>query len=259
VLCSLVYTLVECSITSSNRGHTLKRFKQLNETKISLQYHNTLNPSLWDGEQLKPDVRERLLQFGNMFANYAWIPRNAIKDIIMTGGNANYNYTSKSDIDVHVVVNKDSLGINREWLENFFKDKKTLWSIKHGFKIHGFPIELYVQDEIDPIPPGQGVYSLLRGSWNQMPTHQEINFNDPFLKKKVMAYVHQIDAMIKDHADISAFKELRSKLKNMRGTAIAAGGEFSLENLVFKELRNRGYLDKINSHMKKQKDKELSI
>lgn len=238
----------------------MKRFKHvIKETNISLQYHYDLNPKLWSDHRLNPDIRQRLLQIGYMFSDNCHLPRTSIKDVIMTGGNANYNYTDKSDIDVHIVIDKIGLGMPREWLDDYFKDKKSLWSIKNGFTIHGYPIELYIQDISEESPPGQGIYSLLNGSWIQIPTHQEVNFNDPLLKKKVMAYVHQIDAMVKNGSDISAFKDLRARLKDMRGAAIAKGGEFSFENLVFKELRNRGYLDKLNKHMKQLQNKELSI
>lgn len=238
----------------------MKQFSQvIKETKISLRYHDELNQKLWTDGILHADIRERLLQIGKMFSNNSRLPGTTIKDVIMTGGNANYNYTDKSDIDVHIVVDKDMLGMPRDWLDDYFKDKKSLWSVKNGFTIHGFPVELYVQDVHELAPVGQGVYSLQNAIWLQLPTHQQISFNDPLLKKKVLAYVHQIDAMIRDQANISAFKELRIKLKDMRGAAIAKGGEFSFENLVFKELRNRGYLDKVNKHMKQLKDKELSL
>ena len=45
----------------------------------------------------------------------------------------------------------------------------------------------------------------------------------------------------------------------MRAASIAKGGEFSFENLVFKELRNRGYLDKMNRYEQSLKDKALSL
>jgi hypothetical protein len=231
----------------------------IKETKISLQYHEDLNPKLWHCFRLKEDVRDRLLAIGNMFAEYCHIPKAYVLDVIMTGGNANYNYTDKSDIDVHVVIDKEAMQWNTEIHDEYLKDKKTLWSTKHGITIYGFPIELYAQDVSEPAPANQGIYSLLQNKWIQQPTRQQVSFNDPFLKKKVMSYVHQIDAMIKGHADLSAFKELRKKLKDMRSAAIAKGGEYSFENLVFKELRNRGYLDKVNNYMKKITDQELSL
>jgi len=45
----------------------------------------------------------------------------------------------------------------------------------------------------------------------------------------------------------------------MRAASIAAGGEFSFENLVFKELRNRGYLDKMSRYEQKLKNEALSL
>ena len=45
----------------------------------------------------------------------------------------------------------------------------------------------------------------------------------------------------------------------MRGAAVQKGGEFSLENLAFKELRNQGYLDKFSDHITKLQDKQLSL
>ena len=45
----------------------------------------------------------------------------------------------------------------------------------------------------------------------------------------------------------------------MRASAIQQGGEFALENLVFKELRNRGYLDKLSNHIKHLEDTNLSL
>jgi hypothetical protein len=58
---------------------------------------------------------------------------------------------------------------------------------------------------------------------------------------------------------IDQFENLKNKLKNMRGAAIQKGGEFSMENLAFKELRNRGYLDKMSKYEKSLQDKSLSL
>lgn len=241
----------------------MKTFRKIVETKLSLQYHDTLNDKLWNGLELEHDIRERLLAIGYMFAEYCHIPKSQVLDVILTGGNANYNYTRQSDIDVHVVFSKEALGWGagniKDFVDDYLMDKKSLWSTKHGITIHGYPIELYAQDASEPYPSNQGVYSLLHNTWVQLPTRQQISFDDPLLKKKVMSYKHQIDSMIKNNADVQAFKDLRTRLKDMRSAAIAQGGEFSFENLVFKELRNRGYLDRINKHVKQLTDKELSL
>jgi hypothetical protein len=234
--------------------------KSLNETKISLEYHHELNPVLWNGARLKPEVRDKLLEFGYAWAKFAKIPDAIILDIIMTGGNANYNYTSKSDIDVHLVIDRNALGTNREFVDEYLQDKKVLWTLTHKIKILGYSLEPYAQDNADRYPANQGVYSLKRSRWIQFPNKGDYNWkDDPGLKRKVMFYKKLIDQVIKDKMDIGAVKDLKDKIKTMRAASIAKGGEFSFENLVFKELRNRGYLDRINRYEQGLKDKALSL
>lgn len=252
--------LLRSKMVKEQNKKTAKEKLGLTETKISLQYHAELNPKLWNNFQLIPAVRDRLLSLGYMWAEYTHIPKQIIIDVYMTGGNANYNYTPTSDIDVHVVISKEVLGFPKEFMDDYLQDKKKIWSLDNHITVKGYPIELYAQDVGEGIPANQGVYSLLRNQWVQQPTRLQLDFSkDKFLKRKVIDYVHQIDALIKSNASLQDFKQLRTRLKDMRGAAIAAGGEFSFENLVFKELRNRGYLDKINKYTKKLKEKELSL
>ena len=239
-----------------------KFVQYLDETKISLQYHDQLNSKLWNGSKLKPDVRSKLLQFGYAWADFAKIPRTKILDIIMCGGNANYNYTAKSDIDVHLVIDRAAFapGTSKDLIDEYLQDKKVLWTLTHDIKILGYALEPYAQDNVDRYPANQGIYSLSRDQWIQFPNKGQYDFNsDPGLKRKVMFYVHLIDQMIRDKMDIQSVREVKQKIRDMRGSAIAKGGEFSFENLVFKELRNRGYLDKINKYEMQLKNKQLSL
>jgi hypothetical protein len=52
---------------------------------------------------------------------------------------------------------------------------------------------------------------------------------------------------------------IKQKIKKMRGDSIAKSGEFAFGNLVFKELRNQGYLDKMDTYQKSNQDKALSL
>ena len=246
----------------STLGKKLREQFDLQETKISLEYHNELNTKLWNGFKLKPEVREKLLEFGYAWSDFAKIPRSYILDIIMTGGNANYNYTAKSDIDVHIVMDRYAFapGTPRELIDEYFQDKKVLWTLTHNINILGYSLEPYAQDNVDRYPANQGVYSLSRDRWIQFPNKGSYNFkDDPGLKRKVLFYKRMIDQAIKDKMDIDSIRDIKAKIRNMRGAAIQKGGEFSFENLVFKELRNRGYLDKMNRYEQSLKDKSLSL
>jgi hypothetical protein len=75
-------------------------FAEFLSEDLTLRYHNTLNQKLFDGETLKPEVRITLINIAKAWQKSAMIPDSIVKDIIFTGGNANFNYTKYSDIDV---------------------------------------------------------------------------------------------------------------------------------------------------------------
>ena len=228
---------------------------------ISLQYHNNLNPKLWDDGQLKPEVRGKLIQFAETWRDFAMIPKEMVQDVVMTGGNANYNYTDQSDIDVHLVVDRDGFGMPRDFIDQFLQDKKILWTMTHpDIKVYGYPLEPYAQDPAESIPMNQGQYSLMNAQWIQMPTNLNLDFTgNKVLQDKVDHYKHVVDRLIRSSASSAALKGIKNKITAARGPAIAKGGEFSLENLVFKELRNQGYIDKIDMYLKSEQDKALSL
>ena len=224
-------------------------------------YHEDLNVKFWDGLTLRTEVRDKLLEIGYIWAEFAKIPPNAIQDIILVGGNANYNYTEYSDLDLHLVVDKDEIAAcQTDFLDDFLRDKKRLWALTHDVTLYGQPVELYAQDIRDEIPRNQGTYSVLNQRWIQEPRKQYVDFTDPLLKQKVRDMMERIDDLIDTQADdITVLNKLKEKIRTMRGSAIQRGGEFALENLVFKELRNRGYLDKLSKYIRTIEDKNLSL
>jgi len=238
----------------------MKYNQYITELKLQLQYHSELNPKLWDDFQLKPQVRDKLLQFAEVWREFAKIPKSAVKEVIMLGGNANYNYTDLSDIDVHLVVDKSEIAKDNPLLDDYLQDKKQMWTMAHKITILGYGLEPYAQDQSVAYPKNQGVYSLTNDEWIVKPVFiGDEMIKDPYLKKKVKFYMHMIDDMIKNRVDIDSVKHFKEKLRDMRGAAIKRGGEFSFENLVFKELRNQGYLDKLSSYQRTNQDQALSL
>jgi hypothetical protein len=233
---------------------------KLSELKITLQCHDELNPKLWDGDVLKSTVRNTLVKFADSWSQFAKIPKSMIQDVVMTGGNANYNYTAKSDIDVHVIIDRSKLFSDAKFVEEYLQTKKSLWTLTHNIQVYGYSIEPYAQDVTINYPKSQGVYSLKNDKWIVKPTKCNYDYaNDPLLKQKVKDYMHAIDQMIQSKMGNDQFQVLKTKLKNMRAESIQQYGEYGRENLVFKELRNRGYIDKMNKYQASLKDKELSL
>lgn len=231
----------------------------INELKLTLRSHEKLNPDLWNDDKLDPEVWRALNRISKEWAAFANIPNSAIRDVILTGGNANYNYTSQSDIDLHLVVDKEKIDC-KGLLDDYLQSKKQLWALTHDITVKGQPVELYAQDFRDPFRKGQGIYSLKSSKWLQEPTKYKIDRNHPEVVRKTKTYMDIIDDLIDSKSDdISTFKKLKNKLKGMRAGAIEKGGESAPENLVFKELRNRGYLDKISKYMRDLEDQSLSL
>ena len=227
----------------------------------SLKYHHELNPKIWADGQLKPDIKAKLLEIAIKWADFTKIPQYMILDIVITGGNVNYNYTEHSDIDLHIVINRDELNPDRDFVDEYLQDKKTLWTLQHkNITIYGYPVELYAQD-INEVPHvNQGVYSLVQDRWIAYPRMLDIDFeNDFHLQKKVTFYMNMIDNLIDSGASDDSIDALKDRIKKMRSDSIAKEGEFAFGNLVFKDLRNAGYIDKLNDYKKDRMDKNLSL
>jgi hypothetical protein len=234
-------------------------FKDHLDEKLTLQYHNKLNQKLFDDDVIRDDVRIKMLEVAQSWQKFSKIPDIIVKDVIFTGGNANYNFSRYSDIDVHLVIDKYKLFHNKDFVDDYLAGKKTLWSLNHHIKIKGYPVELYAQDLKD-ILVASGVYSLRYNKWIAKPIHGNYNFkNDEALENKVNEFQKMILDMIKNKASYDDFEVIKKKIINMRRAALSSGNEFSFENLVYKELRNRKVFDKMNDYIKNIEDKELSL
>ena len=231
----------------------------ISELKLTLRSHEKLNPALWSDQKLNPEVWRSLNNISKEWANFANIPASAIRDVILTGGNANFNYTSQSDIDLHLVVDKEKIDC-QGLLDDYLQSKKQLWALTHDITVKGQPVELYAQDFRDPFREGQGIYSLKSNRWLQEPTKYKINRTHPEVVRKTKDYMIMIDDIIDSKTDdIPTLKKIKTRLKTMRSSAIEKGGESAPENLVFKELRNRGYLDKLSKYIRDIEDQSLSL
>lgn len=235
-----------------------------------LEYHDTLNSKLWNLSDkpseatLHQDVRIALEKIANEFIEFLEIGTLNVKDIIITGSNASFNYAlGLSDIDLHIVADLTNNEICKSCTSTFvnscFQSKKTLWNNTHNIKVKDQPVELYVQDANEP-HIASGIWSLTKNKWLITPKHIPNSYDTTSVKIKAAELMTQIDDMINSQSDdISSFDKLKEKIRNMRKSGLQKSGEFSVENIVFKVLRNNGYLQKLSNYLIKIKDKGLSL
>lgn len=222
-----------------------------------LPYHSQLHPNIWDGFSIDSGIRDRLLEIAEKFKEFLDIDDIKVYDIILTGSLANYNYTTKSDFDLHLVV--DHNDFDGDLAEKFLQAKKTIWNDQHDIKIKGHEVELYAQDISEP-HHSTGTYSLLKNQWIVKPKYQNPDINHLAVKIKSASLMKQIDSLIASQStNIAEVESLREKIRNMRRAGLQSKGEFSTENLTFKVLRNEGYLDKLWQYSNDLIDRELSL
>ena len=230
---------------------------------FKLEYHDTLSSKIWDVDVLKADVEEALKKISTEFIKTLEIDNSTIRDIIITGSLCNYNYTKYSDIDLHIVVDYTELCDDCEGFSigDCMLAKKSLWNERHDITIYGLDVELYVQNVSDPITGNAGVYSLYRKKWIKRPVKESsVQYDEKMIVAKAKHIMFEIDDIIDSKiTDSETINKLKEKIRNMRKAGLERTGEYSMENLAFKMLRNSGYLELLSDHHIKKQDSELSL
>lgn len=227
----------------------------------SIILNDELNPLFWEGDILKKDVRKALLLNAKRFIEFCDLDNYKFNDIILTGSIANYNYNDNSDVDIHIILNFDQINSDSDFVEAYFKLKKSLWSEKLPIQIKGHDVELYIQNEKEQ-HHSTGIYSLVHNEWVTRPTKKVINIDTNNLKIKTANFIDKINELesIKNPDEfIKRYDELLNKLKKYRQSGLNKKGEYSTENLVFKILRNNKYLKNLIDMKNNILTKELSL
>lgn len=232
-----------------------------NVDTTSIQLHDKLCPLIWEGDKLKPDVRKILLLNAKRFIEFSNAENLKFNDITLTGSMANYNYNDNSDLDVHIVLDYSQISENKEFVADFLKLKKQLWNEKLPIQVKGHDVELYFQDSGE-IHHSSGVYSILKDKWIIKPTKKIINIDTANIKLKTADFMNAIDDLESNKNSknwLNKYKEIKDKIKKYRQIGLDSGGEYSVENLVFKVLRNTGYLEKMVELKNNYLQNELSL
>lgn len=245
----------EKEIEQASRKIDLSGFKMQDE----------LNPKIWDKDQkMKPEVKKTLLKIADDYFESLDLPGVDIEDVTMTGSLANYNWSKYSDVDLHIVIDYDDLPMERDLVQDFLKSKSSNWNKEHDVKIYGYDVELYVQDINEP-HHSTGVYSILNNEWNIEPEKKKISFSDKSVKDKANRLMDRVEEIydemdeVEDEETVKRVDKLTEKIKKMRQSGLESGGEFSVENIVFKVLRRNGMLDRLYDIKTVAYDKSVTL
>ena len=241
-------------------------FGAIGESEIDVvpTIQEDLNRDIWDEDnKLKPEISEKLLRIAKDFYEKLDLPV-PILDITFTGSLANYNWTDLSDIDLHIVIDYNAVNEDTDLVKNYLMEAKSNWNRAHEIKIKGHEVEIYVQDSNEP-HHSTAVYSLLEDDWKIKPERKTFEVSEDAVKQKAEHFVKMIKDIEKRFED-EKYEEvygdadrLREKLRNYRQSGLETGGEFSVENLVFKYLRNTEEIGKVMNLKKDAYDAMMSV
>ena len=240
-----------------------------NNTKLTeaVEKHDKLNSKLFTKEELlKDNVRNKMLEIVDEFL--ADLKDQDIKvkvdDILMIGSNASYNYTKDSDIDLHVITNTKAVKYEPEVAAALYSAYRSLFNKNLDIEFFGIPVEIFVETE-DSARVSNGIYSVKKNKWVRKPVKEEIpDYDTTALDKLVDEWESKCKKLIDDikadklDDEKKVVKMLEDIYDKLRKKGISKG-EYSVENLAFKELRNKGYLDKLKDYRNELVSKRLSL
>ena len=187
-----------------------------------------------------------------------------VDDILFIGSNASYNYTKDSDIDLHILANLKSVDYPADLGAALYSAYRSLFNKQLDIKIYDTDIEIFVETE-DSARVSNGIYSVKKNKWIKKPVQEDIpEYDKEALKKLVDKWEDKCKKVLAD-AKADKLKDEDKVLKliediyeQLRKKGIAKG-EYALENLAFKELRNKGYLDELKDFKNVLVSKRLSL
>lgn len=253
--------------------------------KEFVEKHRELNPKLWDNEKLKSEVAEKINLIVNEFLEGLAEDEISIKvkDIVIIGSNCSYNYTKDSDLDVHIIT--EHIDAPENLYDKIYSSYRSIFNKKLDIEFYDIPVELYVESEDIPTV-SNGCYSVLNKTWIKKPTLAAIpEIDKDTFNKELKIWEDRYSNIIKSgeqklkenwqkKPDITNSENLKEELHTpqiddiesfiddiyeLRKTGLQTTGEYGIENLVFKEIRNKGYLDNLKDLRCQLAGKELSL
>ena len=221
----------------------------------AVKFNDKLNPVLWQGQHMRPEVRDQLLTIAEDFREHLGLANIDVKDITVSGSNAGYTYTPNSDIDLHLVVRMPHT--DNEVYRELFDAKKYQYNDTHNITIGGYDVELYVEDASKP-PVSQGVFSVLGNDWIHIPRQRAATVDDDAVRSKYDDLKHRIDSAVAGK-NLAKLTQLVDKIKRMRMAGLAEHGELGSENLAYKMLRAQGDIARLHDARNAAHDAELSL
>ena len=224
------------------------------DLNLGFEPHDTLNPLLWTGSKLQPDIESALVKIAQDFKKFIDVPFDVV-DVRITGGQVSYFYTEHSDLDLHLIADFSSVKCDREAAE-LFDAKRLLYKEKYSITVKGIPVELYVED-LDH-PAVSAAYSIQTRTWITQPKKDLGPFDVDEIERlsTVWGEIIQHSLRLKN---IKTARKTLDLLRKFRHLGLKIQGEYSTANLVYKTLRNSNLIKNLQNFIDSEHEKNLSV
>lgn len=218
----------------------------------------TLNPKLFQDSGLKPSVKSKLQEIADAFVDYLKDEGISltVADIQFLGSNAGFDYTEHSDIDLHLVVDFESVTCDTNLLQIALNAERSKFNQAYDITIKGIPVELYVED-VKAGTDSNGIYSIKFDRWIRYPKPEPNicieDYEEDLAKWRILA----TKALSYNNAD--QLQNVINRLYLMRKNGIATVGRYSKGNLIFKALRNEGLLQQLKDKRIELQSQQLTL
>tara|TARA_B100000424_G_C22913654_1_gene486064 strand:- start:75 stop:905 length:831 start_codon:yes stop_codon:yes gene_type:complete len=229
-----------------------------------LKPKSALFSKFWKNKSLNPIVSRKLNSIADDIIESMDFEEGVVKDIIITGSIASYNWHALSDIDLHIMLDFNMIDDNFSLVKRMLDQTRINWNKKHNIHIAGKEVELYFQHFEEP-HEANGIWSLSQEKWLAEPVLLNPEIDIITTEKKAEALAQSIEHLFeiykrKEYKDVYEYcNKLKDKIAKMRQSGLASDGIYSPENLAFKMLRNAGYLTKLSSLKIQSYDKMMSL
>lgn len=220
--------------------------EELKDIDYSLiKFNDTLNPDLFNNIILKDNVRKILIRVFDYFMTT--IEQEVIFDkVTITGSIVNYNYNKYSDIDLHIIIDKNDYTSEENFnnIVELVSTKAKLWNYEHdSIKLFNHNIEIYLQDSSET-HRSSGIYDLITNEWINKPEKQYKNIDKEYLINKLSNIISKIDSIL-ETTNKNKIETFIDNIKQYRKAGLESEGEYSYENLIYKYIKYKGYMNKL--------------
>lgn len=130
----------------------------------NIEKHDELNPVLFDEDsKLRPEVKNKINEIVTEFLSDFEEDEIElqVKDIILTGSNASYNYTKDSDLDIHIIADTSNMADTAPLYKAIYNAYKSIFNKKFDINFYSVPVEVYVETQDTPLV-SNGIYSVMQ-------------------------------------------------------------------------------------------------